>query len=878
MRLSVGSSVGPYEISAAIGAGGMGEVYRARDTRLGRDVALKVLPREVIGDADRLARFEREARSSSALNHPNIVTIHDFSKTDADCYLVMELVQGESLRDLIRRGPVPLKKLMAIAGGIADGLAAAHTAGIIHRDLKPENVMVTPEGQPKVLDFGLARATMKGSAAESPTELRLTGSGVILGTVTYMSPEQASDMPVDIQSDQFSFGLILHEMTTGVHPFRRSNSFETVTAILREEPPPLGPSFPAPFVWIVERCLSKEPSGRYASTTDLAHDVAALRERSGILHSGTHAAETLALIPASRPLRLSIAGLMVLLLAVMGWSMVSRRASGGLSEPLHVHIATPGLELHRGETALPVAISPDGHYLAIYGTGETGTAELWLTDLRSGERRLIAQHAFAVSWSSDAASVAFFQDGKLKTVRVDGGPATVVCDARAEGTPSWHGDTILFMQVLAGPGEAGIYRVAAAGGVPEKMIGASASPTRFAVPWWPQFLPDGKRFVYLELISTPGPNRIDHQLMLGSLDGSAPRAIGAIDSRAIFADGHLLYVRDGTLLAQPFDPDSARFTGQAKPLLDDLRYFRSTGMAAFSVSHNGILAWGAARPPSRLVWMNRSGMETQAIATAHFDVHGRLSADGSLYAVGVVDPQQGIADIWTYDLARESAERLTSDLLDQRVPVWAHDGRTIYYRTDGQGGPPDIMALHPGEAGSTMLHRGPGVEHPEDVSPDGSWLLFTRFAPTNSDIYALPLDPPGAPEPFVATRFNESSPRFSPDGQWVAYAANLSGRAEIYVRLFAESAPATRVSREGGTMPRWSRDGRELFFLGPDGRLMTVPFDGSFGAPRMLFQARAVVSFEPGTDSDRFLVQLEERSGEASIHLLINWRARLDKP
>lgn len=874
MRLNPGSTLGPYEISGPIGAGGMGEVYRARDTRLGRDVAVKVLPHQVTDDPDRLARFEREARSASALNHPNIVTIHDFTAADDECYLVMELIRGESLRDQISRGPLPLKKVLSIATGIAEGLAAAHAAGIVHRDLKPENVMVTGDGAPKILDFGLVKLAAATHPADSPTEVMVTDAGVVLGTVAYMSPEQARGETIGIQSDQFSLGLMLYEMATGSHPFRRGNSFETVTAILNDDAPPVGESFPEPFVWIVERCLAKDPSDRYASTTDLARDLATVRDRLGTSRVRARLGEA----PKRKvtvPQALLLAGAALLVAAALfaaAWSRV-RRETEGIAEPIQLDLATPQFEAHLDEVAVPVVISPDGRYVVTYAAGANATNELWLSDLRSGSNRLIAENAYAAAWSEDSRSIAYFANGKLNTIPVDGGPAKVICDADPEGTPSWHRDTILFVQYSGGPSRIGIYSVSSQGGTPKQLLGMTDSSSKGpALAWWPHFLPDGDRFLYMTLRLTPRTSSISHELMIGSLSGKPAEKIGDIDSRAVFSDGYVLYVRDGTLLAQPFDPDEGKFTGEAEPLIDDLHYFRSTGMAAFNVSNNGILVWRSARRPSRLVWLDRSGTELESITTALFDTPGRLSADGTRYAVGIIDDKQGIADVWVNDLSRGSSERLTFDLLDQKAPIWAADDRTIYYRTDGQNGPPDIMTLRAGARERSMLHEGPSVEHPEDVSPDGKWLLFSDQA--SADIFVLPLDPPGAPQPIAATPFHEWSPRFSPDGRWVAYASNLSGRFEVYVKPFGGTEAATRVSRDGGTLPRWSRDGKELFFLGPAGRMMAVAVDGSFGTPRMLFQNGSAISFETSPDG-RFLVHLDERIGEPSVHLLLNWKARL---
>jgi dipeptidyl aminopeptidase/acylaminoacyl peptidase len=421
--------------------------------------------------------------------------------------------------------------------------------------------------------------------------------------------------------------------------------------------------------------------------------------------------------------------------------------------------------------------------------------------------------------------------------------------------------------------------VNAGGGKPELLAGWSSPPQKPFLPWWPQFLPDGKRFLYMNLVQpAPGTQIVTHELIIGSLDGAPPKKVATdIDSRVVFVDGHLLFVRDGTLMAQPFDPDKARFTGEARPLVAGLHYFRSTGNAAFSVSQNGLLAWRSARRTSRLVWLDRAGMEVKSIGSGLLDPDGRLSADGNRYAVGVVDSKDGTSDVWIYDLARESAERVTFAPLDEKAPVWAPDGRTIYYRSDGGGGPPDIFRLRLGEDRGTPFFRLPGVEEPQDVSADGKWLLFVEYMSTDSDIYVLPIATPADARRFVATPFNELSPRFSPDARWVAYQSDVSGRPEVYVRPFEGSGMTTRVSRDGGRRPRWRRDGKELFFLAPGGRFMSIPMSAgvSTGAPRMLFQAVDAVDFEPAADGSRFLTQLEERSTDPPVHLLINWPARL---
>ncbi|HVR43113.1 MAG TPA: protein kinase [Thermoanaerobaculia bacterium] len=868
MRYESGAILGPYEIIGAIGAGGMGEVYRARDARLKREVAIKVLPRELSRDRERLERFEREAHSASALNHRNIVTIHDISSRDEEAFLVMELIRGESLRAILGRGPLPLKRLIAVATGIADGLAAAHAAGIVHRDLKPENVMVTSDGTPKILDFGLAKQAVPVSETSSSTEMKVSRSGVVMGTAAYMSPEQARGERVDFRTDHFSLGMILQEMATGHHPFARPSGIETLSAIINDEPPPLGDAFPEPFSAIVERCLAKNPADRYGSTFDLAHDL----RRLG-MHSNRHAARDRPGPP--RRQRWALAAAVVIAVLLVAAALSLRRGSGPPADSFQTSIAIAEVaHVIRGEVALPLALSPNGRFLVVGGMDADGLPALWLRNLNSGATRRIAQNAFSVGWSADSSAIAFFADGKLKTVPAEGGPARTVCDAKPESTPSWHGDTILYGQYSTEPG---IYRVSAAGGKPERIVAPDTK--HLGLPWWPYFLPDGERFLYLTLMQPPGQGDIQHELRIGSLDGSEPRTVSSsIHSRAVYANGHLLFVREGTLLAQPFDPGGGELIGQPSPLVDGLHYFRNTGLAAFSVSQTGVLAWRLAAPTSRLVWLDRSGLESGEVARGLFHPDGRLSPEGQRYAVGVIDPKLGVSDIWVYELARNSSERVTFRVLDEKAPVWAPDGQTIYYRSDGGGGPPDIFRWSPGSDEGKVFYGGPSIEEPADISPDGRFMLFVDHRQIAfGDIHVLPLQPPLAPRTFVATPFNEMSPRFSPDGRFVAYQSDLSGRPEVYVRPFDGPAASTRISMSGGTRPRWGRDGKELFFLAPAGRLMSAAMSGGTadGAPRLIFQAADIVDFDPSPDGSRFLVQLQERTSEPPIQLLTNWPGRL---
>ena len=612
MTLAVGSRLGPYEILAPLGSGGMGEVYRARDTRLAREVAVKVLPAELSSDRERLRRFEKEARSASALNHPNIVTIYEIGSAGDVTYIAMELVGGETLRTTLLRGALTTKKLLQIAAQIAEGLARAHEAGIVHRDLKPENLMVTKEGLVKILDFGVAKPTAwrsgSGEGPHSPT-MTETSPGVILGTAGYMSPEQASGEPVDFRSDQFALGSILYEMATGKRAFQGRTAVDTLAAILNEQPEPiasLNAGIPVPLLWIVERCHSKEPRGRYGSTEDLARDLATVRDRLSEATSGMALA-------ASRPRRRWVAGLVlgIAAAAIAGLGLMRMRPSNAAPRPVRFAIRAPKEAGFWGIWAF----SPDGATLAFIAGGKDGP-RVWLRPMSSMEARAVqgTEKAESVFWSPDGSSLGYFANGKLWRVSASGGVPVPLCDVAKE--PSQLGTWGAGEQILFSPetGEA-IYRVSSSGGAPSPFVRADRAKGETQV-LWPQFLPDGRRFLYLRRDAKGGT------LMLAAPDGSA-RAIFAVLSRVEYMEpGYLVFARGQTLLAQRFDADSGSLAGEPISLAEGVAYDMRTAWSRFATSRNGAIAYQirGAFSQERLAWFDRSGKVEEVGRTQDSDL------------------------------------------------------------------------------------------------------------------------------------------------------------------------------------------------------------------------------------------------------------------
>jgi eukaryotic-like serine/threonine-protein kinase len=888
MALSPNTRLGRYEIRSKIGEGGMGEVYLGRDPKLGRDVAVKVLPAQFSADAERLARFEQEACAAGALNHPNVLAVHDVGRHDGAPFVVSELLEGETLREKLRGAPLPQRKAVDYASQIARGLAAAHERGIVHRDLKPENVFITSDGRAKILDFGLAKLTQADggqSQTEIPTRRMDTDPGTVMGTVGYMAPEQVRGRKVDHRADIFSFGAVLYEMLAGRRAFRGESAADTLSAVLREDPPPLSESnrnvAPA-LERLVLHCLEKDPAARFHSANDLAFALEAL---SGATHlSGEQATPTRAL--AGRGVRrrelvawgVAGAALLAALLALV--LPYLRGAPQEAPAATRFLLATP----EKGEVVGAPVISPDGRRVVLVVRDVVGRQSLWLRPLDALDAQQLVGTEGGVSpfWSPDGRSIGFIAAGKLKKLDVSGGPAQTLSDAVGVGG-AWNRDGVI---VFSRSTAEGLYRIPAAGGTPEPLTTLDKSRDEYAHAW-PHFLPDGRHFLYVAGTSP----REKSAIFLGSLDSKPPRLLLGVESSVAYAPpGYLLYALEGTLVARPFDADRLELTGEAVPVVKQIGFTIGTARAHFSVSETGTLLYrpNPAAADTQLVWFDRAGKQLGTVGAAGHYSDIRLSPDGKRVAFQRLDKEKGTSDIWLIELARGTTSRLTFDPVNDGDAVWSPDGSRVVFSSMREGLPNLYQKLSSGAGGEELLLKSDEAKFATDWSPDGRHVLYHVMSRQSYDLWVLPLFGERRPEPFVRTDFQESGGRFSPDGRFVAYTSNESGRYEVYVQSFPASGGKWQVSNGGGGSPRWRRDGRELFYLSADGKLMAVEVDGSSGTfaaevPVPLFEPRVVAisgdsPYDVAADGRRFLVKVPvEENAPAPVTVVLNWTADLKR-
>ncbi len=834
MTLSPGTRLGPYEIASPLGAGGMGEVFRARDTKLNRDVAIKVLPAAFAQDSERVARFRREAQVLASLNHPNIAAIHGLEESGGVVALALELVEGEDLAERLKRGAIPVEESVAIAKQIAEGLEAAHEKGIVHRDLKPANLKLTKEGLVKILDFGLAKAYERegvtdGAISQSPTMSRqMTEAGVIFGTAAYMSPEQARGGTVDKRSDIWAFGVVLFEMLTGKRLFTGETVSDTLAAVLRQEidwkalpastPPGLRP--------LLERCLDRDAKRRLR---DIGEARVAFEEPI-VTHDTVRASSGLRALPWA----------LAVLLALALWALWPPAPTP--VPPLRLS-AELGAEVSLSTDFGPTTIlSPDGRLLAFVGSkGAEERPLLYLRPLDQLEASPLSgtEGARGPFFSPDGESIAFFVDRKLKKISVSGGGVVTLCDAGDPRGGTWAEDGTIFFTPTGAPGQ-GLSRVSSAGGTPSTLTTPDPASQEITHRW-PQALPGGKAVLYTARAG--GMFGGGTTLVVHSLESNTRKVVhrGGHHGRYL-PSGHLVFIDEGTLFAAPFDLDRLELTGQPVPALADVTADSRVGGAQFAFSRDGTLVYqrGEGGLTTPIQWMDREG-KLQPLRAAHGVYSNiRFSPDGGRLALDMIEGKN--RDVWVYEWGRDTLSRLTLDPGEDRGPVWSPDGRRIAFSSTRDQAPGDLYWQRPDGTGEAeRLTESENMQFPTSWHPSGKFLAFQELNPqTGFDILILPLTgddasgwKPGKPTEFLNGPFDELMPAFSPDGRFLAYSSNESGRFEVYVRRFTPplselrraspgSGEKSQVSNAGGRVPTWSR--KELLYRGEDGRMMVTAY------------------------------------------------------
>jgi eukaryotic-like serine/threonine-protein kinase len=888
MSLSPGARLGPYEILSPLGAGGMGEVYRAKDTRLERSVAVKVLPAHLSSSPESRQRFEREAKTVSQLSHPHICALYDVGREGETEYLVMELLEGQTLSERLGRGPLPLEQTLRYGIEIGDALDKAHRQGIVHRDLKPSNVMLTKSGV-KLLDFGLAKAISPSAPAQLtslPTQASpVTQAGTVLGTFQYMAPEQLEGKEADARTDIFAFGAVLYEMATGKKAFQGKSQASLISSIMSSDPPPISSVqalAPPELDRAVRKCLAKDPEDRWQNASDLGSELKWIGE------DGSQAG--VAAPSSSRPRSRERLAWTLASLAVLGaltLAVVRRQRSGPPRRPLQFIVPAP----EKSSFGDSFAMSPDGEQLVFEASSE-GKTQLWLRLLNSIEARPIegTEGGSFPFWSPDGQYVGFFADGKLKKIALAGGPAQSLADAGQSRGGTWNAEgVILFAPDAASP----LMRVAASGGIASAATTVDQANAETGHRW-PDFLPDGRHFLFLARNAEAEKEAI----CVGSLDSSEKTILFHSRSRSVYAaPGYLLFSREHTLMAHRFDASTLRSLGEPVLLAEDVEPIGEigpTGYVRMSASGGGILAFRReGRNRSQLTWYDRSGKPLGTVAGASDYDEPMLSPEGTSLAFVRKDPKTGSEDVWTLDFSRGAPARLTFDPSDHLNPVWSPDGKRIAFVSTRPGNLGFYWKLASGAGPDETLLKLDRMASIDDWSRDGRFILYERLAPkTQFDLWALPMSGPGKPFPYVVADGLQRHARFSPDGHWVAYTSNESGRQEIYVQRFPSSGGKWQVSSEGGDQASWRSDGKELIYLSPRLQLMAVEVKGSetfeVGTARPLFSIRP--KYSPTTtreqgnlyvitpDGQRFLVNEAVEGKQAPpILVVVSWTSDLRK-
>jgi serine/threonine protein kinase len=884
--LTEGARLGAYEIQSLVGAGGMGEVYRARDTRLDRSVAIKVL-RVPVGHDRTRERFEREARAVAALNHPHICTLHDVGHEDGIDFLVMEHLTGETLAARLSRGPLPVNHAVDMAIQIASALDSAHRAGIVHRDLKPGNIFLTHDGGPanpsiaKLLDFGLAKARpLVAAATASDRSSPLTTPGMLVGTVRYMAPEQLEGKAADARTDIFAFGAVIYEAIAGRRAFDGASDAHVMAAILEHDPPALAglqPLTPSSLERVITTSLAKNADDRWHTARDLLHALALVRDGDAVARP----AREFTVPRALRRLRPWAVAAGIAVTAAASVAIDSSRSNAPALTTISFPIQPPaGTRFPLGGAGM--AVSPEGNRLAFVAAGG-GRSQIWVRRFDSIEPRAISgtENATYPFWSPDGRSIGFFADGKVKRIAEAGGDAQVLCEMPAfagiAGGGAWSRDGIIIFSALDGP----IRGVPDTGGVaaPVTTIDVHRKERSHG---WPVFLPDGRRFLYVARSTDRGQTGIYQ----GSLDSAQTRFVLAAESRPALLGPYLLVLSNGALVAYVFDADQARISGEPIVVAKRVESDSPLRSGGAYTTVNTALAYRSASPNSRLVWFDRAGKQLGTVGEPGDYTHPSLSSDDKRVAIERTDTTTGRHAIWILDLVRGTTSRLAFDATGAHDPVWSPDGSRVAFSSNRLG----LLDLYSigadgADGDGVLLTSSAAWGHSAtDWSPDGRLLLYDHRRPGQTDLWIQPASPGSKGESFVATPANESRAQFSPDMRWIAYTSDESGVSEVYVRRFPGADGKWQVSTHGGLEPRWRRDGKELFYRARDGTLMAadVPADHSrfeSGTPRALFNpgTSAPVNYVATRDGQRFLLIIGgDAEDSAPITVVLNWKAPLE--
>jgi serine/threonine protein kinase len=894
MPLSSGTKLGPYEIQSQLGAGGMGEVYRARDTRLDRTVAIKVLASNLSSSPELKQRMEREARAISSLNHPHICQLYDIGSQNGADYLVMEFLEGETLAERLRKGPIPLQEIYRISIAIAEALALAHRHGIMHRDLKPGNIMLTQSGA-KLMDFGLAKplnpvstgstsaappsftaaATLSGPSPLSP----LTTAGTIVGTIQYMSPEQIEGKEADARSDIFALGAVLYEMTTGKRPFEGKSQLSLASSILEKDPDSLlvvKPATPPAFDHLVATCLQKNPDDRYQSAQDVKIELQWIASEKPVAPRPAQA-----LPGSSRRQRIAWSAALVIAvgLSALGGFLLHRPVP---VQSIRTVINPPEkttLNL-AGDSAGPPILSPDGSFMAFTATAADGKSAIWIRPVNSLEARVISgsENAIFPFWSPDSRSLGFFADGKLKTIEIDGGSAQILADAPFGRGGAWGPGVIVFSPSTQAP----LMRSSLSGGTP--VVATQIEHPKHTSHRWPFFLPDGKHYVYLA-INHDATQAANNTLYYASVDGKENRPLFRSQSNAVYADGYLLFARVDQLMAQAFDVDNGSLNGEPLVVARGVVNDAATWHMDASASEQGLLVFGTGGSGDwQLVWVDRDTKAISMVADKIANLQlARLSPQGDRIALQI---DSGSADIWVLDVNRGVRTRLTFGPVGNTNPIWSPDGKWVLYDADRNGHANLCRKLADGSGSEETLLTDEQIVNPSDWSRDGKYIIYERGSVGDSEIWALPLTGDRKPLRVVTHAANAAATlgHLSPDGRWLAYMSTESGALQVYVIAFQGGQGKWQVSTNGGTAPQWSKDGKQLYYLDPTFNLLMVPVkqvNGAlqFGATETVIASLSApqIFYDVSPDGKKILLDRISQQVSQSVTAVTNFAAALKK-